>query len=52
MLKHLKIRYTSDVVLEIEKITRGENNNAALFEYSYGMITESPFSFCHAFEIS
>lgn len=36
------IRY---VVLEIEKIIRGEINNIVLFEYSYGMIIEFFFFF-------
>lgn len=43
ILEHLKMIYTSDVVLEIEKITRGQSDNTAWFEHRYGRITASLF---------
>lgn len=35
--------YTSDVVSEIEKITRGQFDNTAWFKHRYGRITVSLF---------
>lgn len=43
ILEHLKMIYTSDVVVEIEKITRGQSDNTAWFEHRYGRITASLF---------